>query len=602
MTLLSTLVIVVLFSSSAVVDSAATTIIDNMQQQPPQQPSGPDLPGQFMSLLFKLFSDGVAGSFAYLVDSLGGEHGIYFFLVYLPVVPDPSSSSFVTSGSSSTDTVGLAIQSVFASVQNISLVFYVFVLTFAGLSYAFESIRIMKEGTASTILSESLVTLVLMFVALPIYNTAASMINVITTPDSNLILRQGDIMGIIKSTISPPAVDPAQTVLSSIMSVFVFILDLLALVSIAVFGALHIFFVGALVAVLPLLLVLRLLPLTRNPANSLIEMLVGLVLSSLMAAIFLRFGFEVSSQWGGLLSTLAGFGTLVSASLMPTVLAPRIGNVFSSTAGIVATAATGATVMGAFAGAGALASGMSVVQAAGGLGKVFGSPSSSTDPISSRIVGYTSGLRIVAPAMLAGGARGAGRGLAEAVKGIRVGPDLMPAGIRVQPASLSSNLQTIRERAPYSTALLHLEGRTAELAFTPIQGESAGHGWKFIEKVSSMDEEALAIKLADALGEPSLKQNPRRTAARFKESVGQFKTNPLLASRVSLNLEKFEQTGPPPKEAAASLIHNKNKFNQRLNKENAKLREQKRASERTLRFTGTTPVSLSSLFPDDEVK
>jgi hypothetical protein len=567
------------------------------------QSFGFDMLGQLLSILFKLFSDGVASSFAYLIDSLGGEHGIYFFLVYVPVVADPASSSIVAASGISTDTVGLAIQSVFASVQNISLVFYVFVLTFAGLSYAFESIRIMKEGTASTILSESLITLVLMFVVLPIYNITASMINVITAPNSNLILRQGDIMGIIKSTISPPAVDPAQTVLSSIMSVFVFILDLLALVSIAVFGALRIFFVGALVAMLPLLLVLRLLPLTRNPTNSLIEMLVGLMLSSLMAAIFLRFGFEVSSQWGGLLSTLAGFGTLVSASLMPTVLAPRIGNVFSSTAGMVATAATGATVMGSFAGAGALASGMSVVQAAGGLGKVFSSPVSSfADPVSSRIVGYTSGLRIVAPAMLAGGARGAGRGLAEAVKGIRVGPDLMPAGIKVQPASLSSNLQTIRERAPYSTALLHLEGRTAELAFTPIQGESAGHGWKFIEKVSSMDEEALAIKLADALGEPSLKQNPRRTAARFKESVGQFKTNPLLASRVSLNLEKFEQTGPPPKEVAASLIHNKNKFNQRLNKENAKLREQKRASERTLRFTGTTPVSLSSLFLDDEVK
>jgi hypothetical protein len=465
------------------------------------QSFGFDMLGQLLSILFKLFSDGVASSFAYLIDSLGGEHGIYFFLVYVPVVADPASSSIVAASGISTDTVGLAIQSVFASVQNISLVFYVFVLTFAGLSYAFESIRIMKEGTASTILSESLITLVLMFVVLPIYNITASMINVITAPNSNLILRQGDIMGIIKSTISPPAVDPAQTVLSSIMSVFVFILDLLALVSIAVFGALRIFFVGALVAMLPLLLVLRLLPLTRNPTNSLIEMLVGLMLSSLMAAIFLRFGFEVSSQWGGLLSTLAGFGTLVSASLMPTVLAPRIGNVFSSTAGMVATAATGATVMGSFAGAGALASGMSVVQAAGGLGKVFSSPVSSfADPVSSRIVGYTSGLRIVAPAMLAGGARGAGRGLAEAVKGIRVGPDLMPAGIKVQPASLSSNLQTIRERAPYSTALLHLEGRTAELAFTPIQGESAGHGWKFIEKVSSMDEEALAIKLADALG------------------------------------------------------------------------------------------------------
>jgi hypothetical protein len=563
------------------------------------QSFGFDMLGQLLRILFKLFSDGVASSFVYLIDSLGGEHGIYFFLVYLPVVSDPASSSIIASNIGGSDTVGLAIQSVFASVQNISLVFYVFVLTFASLSYAFESIRIMKEGTSSTILSDSLVTLVLMFVALPIYNTAASMINIITVPDSGLILRHGDIIGIIKSTISPPAVDPAQTVLSSIMSVFVFILDLLALVSIAVFGALRIFFVGALVAMLPLLLVLRLLPLTRNPANSLIEMLVGLMLSSLMAAIFLRFGFEVSSQWGGLLSTLAGFGTLVSASLMPTVLAPRIGSVFSSTAGMVATAATGATVMGSFAGAGALASGMSVVQTAGGLGKAFG-PSSSTDPISSRIVGYTSALRIVAPAMLAGGARGAGRGLAEAVKGIRVGPDLMPAGIKVQPASLSSNLQTIRERAPYNTALLHLEGRTAALAFTPIQGESAGHGWKFVNKVSNMEDRQLAAKLATAFGEQSLKQNPKQTAMCFRETVKQLEANPILASRVALHLEKFEQAGgPPSKEVAANLLHSKNTFRQRLLEENAKLREKKRASERTLRFTDT-PVSLSGLFPDDK--
>jgi hypothetical protein len=147
--------------------------------------------------------------------------------------------------------------------------------------------------------------------------------------------------------------------------------------------------------------------------------------------------------------------------------------------------------------------------------------------------------------------------------------------------------------------LLHLEGRTSALAFTPIRGESAEHGWKFVNKVSNMEDKQLAAKLATAFGEQSLKQNPRQTAMRFRETVKQLETNPILASRIALHLEKFEQTGgPPSKEVAANLLHNKNAFRQKLQEEGIKLRERKRASERTLRFKDT-PVSLSSLFPDD---
>jgi len=133
------------------------------------------------------------------------------------------------------------------------------------------------------------------------------------------------------------------------MSIFFLILVMGILIVSSILGILRIFMVGASVAAMPLLLVLRLIPLTRRVAESFIEVSVGLMLGSLMAAIFIRFGWEVVRLWGGIPSLITSIATLMAAALMPTVLAPRLGTLFLVGAGIashaVSTAVSGATIV-----------------------------------------------------------------------------------------------------------------------------------------------------------------------------------------------------------------------------------------------------------------
>jgi hypothetical protein len=535
--------------------------------------------GQMFGLTVKAFTDGLAGAFGWILDSVGGEQGVYYFLVKLPVA-DPS----VNNGGG----IETAILEVYPLIQNVALVFFVFVLLMAGLSYAVENFGILREGTASHILSSSLFTLVMLFLILPVYNTTATMFNVITDPSSGMILKNGEITGLLKAAISPEFVNVPQGIVQTILSVFVFILVLVELLAVAILGTLRIFFVGAILVMMPLILILRLIPLTKGVADSLIEMEIGLILASLIAAIFLKFGYEVATEWGGLLSVLAAFGTLVATALMPTVLAPKVGSVFSSTVSMVTTAGTGAAVIGAMAGGGALAAGTSVMQTAGGFGKVFGPSTkfaggSTFADIGNRVVGFTDGLRIMAPAMTFGGARGYGKGLLEATKGIRMGPNALPDRIQVSRQSMQS-LDSIRNSAPYKTALLHMQGTISDLAFKPIEGESAKHGWQYIQDTLHTDDKLLSKRLAVAMGQPSLMQRPKETSDAFKVNVRSLKKEPLLASRVALHLRQFEQNGPPSKESIAKLIESKNAFSTNLDAESKRLQEQKRISESTIRI------------------
>jgi hypothetical protein len=590
--------VVTISAGGIIVDSNSTDSVTPSDPSPIPIAPDPasiiaDAFGQMFGLAVKAFTDGLAGAFAWILDSVGGEQGVYYFLVKLPVA-DPS----VNNNGGGVET---AILEVYPLIQNVALVFFVFVLLMAGLSYAVENFGILKEGTASYILSSSLFTLVMLFLILPVYNSTAAMFNVITDPSSGMILKNGEITGLLKAAISPEFVNVPQGIVQTILSVFVFILVLVELLAVAILGTLRIFFVGAILVMMPLILILRLIPLTKGVADSLIEMEIGLILASLIAAIFLKFGYEVATEWGGLLSVLAAFGTLVATALMPTVLAPKVGSVFSSTVSMVTTAGTGAAIVGAMTGGGALAAGASVMQTAGGFGKVFGPSTrfaggSSLSNIGNRVVGFTDGLRIMAPAMTFGGAKGYGKGLLEATKGIRIGPNALPDKIQVSRQSMQG-LDSIRNSAPYKTALLHMQGTISDLAFKPIEGESAKNGWQYVNDVMDLDDKQLSDILARSLGQPSLSTKPEETAEKFRHDLNLMKQNPILASRVSLNLRKVEEKGQLPKHTISYLLGSRQEFPSKLKNSVEALRQEKRLKERKIKYSDTI-VSLSSLFPD----
>lgn len=336
---------------------------------------------------------------SFLIETLlGGEPGIYGYLIELPLAESPSRLE----ASSPATSIGPAILNLYGLMKNLSFIIFSIILVVAGLCYALESFTVMSEGTATNIVMGGLFTLIMIFLVLPLYNAAAGFINILTNPSSNWILKEGVIDGLAASIMKPPPLpgggwEPlAHAAVSFLMSIFFLILVMGVLIVSSIFGILRVFLIGACIAIMPLLLILRLIPLTRRVTESFIEVLIGLMIGSLMVAIFLRFGWEVIKVWGGLPSMVAAIATLIASALMPTVMAPRIGTLFLVGAGIathaVSTAASGITLTAAGATVGAVTG-------------AYGSLKSGLEP------------RRAARAALAGGAVGLARGWLQATIG-----------------------------------------------------------------------------------------------------------------------------------------------------------------------------------------
>jgi hypothetical protein len=76
-----------------------------------------------------------------------------------------------------------------------------------------------------------------------------------------------------------------------------------------------------------------------------------------------------------------------------------------------------------------------------------------------------------------------------------------------------------------------------------------------------------------------------------------MKQNPVLASRISLNLRKVEEKGQLPKHTISNLLESRQEFTPRLKNSVDALRQEKRLKERKIKYSDTI-VSLSSLFPE----
>jgi hypothetical protein len=143
------------------------------------------------------------------------------------------------------------------------------------------------------------------------------------------------------------------------MNLFLFIFTMITYVSIAIMGVLRTFFIGAAFALMPVLLVIRLMPYVDRVADLFIQVIVGGVLASIIVSFFFAFGYDVltSASISGLMKTLIALGVLLACPLMMTVLIPHLGSLMSSVATAITGAATGAAVGGVAVATGAAAAG-----------------------------------------------------------------------------------------------------------------------------------------------------------------------------------------------------------------------------------------------------
>jgi hypothetical protein len=277
---------------------------------------------------------------------LGGANGAYSLLIELPVL----SSNRPSGNASPAQWVGNVADNLHTLMMNISLSLFAVVLVIAGICYALESFRIMGEGTATNIITNSVFTFILIFAAKPVYNLVATAINVFTGwPDvggSGLIIQGG---GEIDSLISAMGggllgEDIGQVAVRFFGSIVIFILCVSIIMLCIMMGAVRLLLIGCLAGMLPLILVLRLIPPVRHLADSLVEAVIGISFASVMSAIFIHFGAAlIGTGLSGLTKLVIALATLSACAYMSTMFAGRLGGMFTSMATMASMASSTAT-------------------------------------------------------------------------------------------------------------------------------------------------------------------------------------------------------------------------------------------------------------------
>ncbi|MDR1992064.1 MAG: hypothetical protein LBQ98_00950 [Nitrososphaerota archaeon] len=390
---------------------------------------------------------------------IGGPEGIFSYLLELPLISEPPGS-----GGTIGQQLGVPMTYVFGIMRTIALAMFAVVLIIAAICYVLENFRIMNEGTAANIIMNSVFTLILIFACQPIYNATAGAINMFvgwpSVGGSGLLIQSGNIIDVIVGygtggigTVPLPNLDPfTGFFFSGILVMLVASLLMLTLVM----GVARLFFVGVLAAVLPLILVLRLIPFTKHFADTLLQDLVGFMFASIMASIVLLFGYQIliTTSLSPLTQILLAIITLFTAAYMSTVFVGKFGALGMAAANLVGGAvstATGAAigmVGGALLGGGA---GM-----ASRVGSLSGKGLSKSEMLGQAGEGFVAG---AAPGAISGFFSGGGGG---AIGGGRFGMGSIGGGMRGMGLTLGRSMNM--QKGPAQDFLQNRAGSTLNAA------------------------------------------------------------------------------------------------------------------------------------------
>jgi hypothetical protein len=388
---------------------------------------------------------------------IGGPEGVYSYLLELPLIAAPGSG-----GGTLGQQLGVPMTMVFGLMRTIALAMFAIVLIIAAICYVLENFRIMNEGTASNIIMNSVFTLILIFACQPIYNATAGAINLfVGWPDvggAGLLIPSGNTINIIVGyatggigTVPLPNLDPfTGFFFSGILIMLVASILMLTLVM----GIIRLFFVGVLAAVLPLVLVLRLIPFTKHFADTLLQDLIGFMFASIMASIVLLFGYQVlvSTSFNPLTQILIAIITLFAAAYMSTVFVGKFGALGMAAANVVGGAVNSATGAALGMASGALLGGGAGM--ASRLGSLSGKGLSKTEMLGQAGEGFVSGATPGAVSGFFGGGIGGGGG------GMRMGS--MGGGMRGMGYMVTGTMN--RQKAPAQEFLNNRAGSTLNAA------------------------------------------------------------------------------------------------------------------------------------------
>jgi hypothetical protein len=446
----------------------------------------------------QLIGQAIQALMMFLAKAIGLDRAIIFFLVELPTSDINTAQA---SGDAQLIATANTMTKLYNVIEPIALYLLVIALFIAGIAYALESFRIIGEGTAFNILTNSIMTPILIIAFPYIYNAVIGIINTITLPKSyggsGAILQDWTIAQLIGNAFNPAVnathISPTEqftNVLAGLfLNIIIMIMIILTIFSIAILGALRYLLIVALYVAMPIILVLRLIPITKGIADSLLEELIGLITSSLIVAIFLRTATEltsISSGGGGLVSQLMAIGALIASPLFIMLFSSKLGRLFRAVQSTVEQSVGTGLIIGTF-GAGMIAGGITGF-ASGGLGLARGAGGFGTlgamTSVGSRIVGWadihggklgTFAKSIITPAI------GLGATLPHATKtgtiGAQLGAKSASAGLHALKKGqiaegirqISAPITTIPSQVHKQSFNEGLKRQTITLSYAPLQ-------------------------------------------------------------------------------------------------------------------------------------
>ena len=481
---------------------------------------------------------------------IGGPEGIYSYLLELPLISTPGSS-----GGTLGQQLGVPMTYVFGVMRTIALAMFAIVLIIAAICYVLENFRVMNEGTAANIIMNSVFTLILIFACQPVYNAVAGAINLFvgwpSVGGSGLLISSGHVVDVIvgygtggMGTVPLPNLDVfTGFFFSGILVMLVASLLMLTLVM----GVTRLFFVGVLAAVLPIVLVLRLIPLTKHFADTLLQDLIGFMFASIMASIVLLFGYQIliTTSLSPLTQILIAIITLFAAAYMSTIFVGKFGALGMAAANLVGGAVSSAAgaAMG-LAGGAILGGGAGM---ASRLGSLRGKGLTKTELAGQAGEGFISGATPGAISGFFSGGGGGGGGMRGSMGGGMRGMGYMVTGTMNRQKAPAQEFLNNRAGSILSASLY--KNSTGDVLPTATP-ESSEHFMSELGKKS--DEEIYQGYVANNYPEiaESLK-NPRATGAEVKRHLQSLPDEVAFS-----NWQRAQNHGSLPKEGRASFYQN----------------------------------------------
>lgn len=344
-----------------------------------------------MVLIGTIISEG----YEWLLGTIAENVNLADLLVHVPLMSGFESFGHTvpTQGIFAASTV---MGDLYLSLRTISLVIITIGFVIIGASYALEQLNVMREGTATNLLSESVLIIVLLFIFPLLFNASALLLNGL---NKDVVMHAEDVekpgggeidergyqemtKDVARAAGTVPGVEVPvfgeipgigwginQIAKAGSKALIFFITGTISLMSILIAFAVGVFRILAtavLAAAFPLILALRLIPPLRSVSSRLSSSLIGIMLATLVMSLFLRVSWQIIIVGGltGWMKWAVGVGTLIALGAAFTITAPALSSMAGAFGGTIGRA-TAFSAGGMLAGAGTAAIGGATGLAAG---------------------------------------------------------------------------------------------------------------------------------------------------------------------------------------------------------------------------------------------